>query len=113
MKRTDLIFTIILVPLDFLMLVIAALSAYYLRVGSFVTEIRPVIYALSFGEYLSYSFLLALAMLVIFAIAGLYAIQTGRKFSQEFAKIHNRSIKMGGVQTPPVCLNTRFNVLLP
>lgn len=87
MKKTDLLFAIILIPIDFLMLVLAALSAYSLRVGSFVTEIRPVIYALSFGEYFTYTILMALMMLVIFAIAGLYAIQTGRKFSQEFAKI--------------------------
>ncbi len=87
MKKTDLIFAIILIPLDFLMLVLAALSAYHLRVGSFVTEIRPVIYALSFGQYLSYSLLMALAMLIIFALAGLYTIQTDRKFSKEFSKI--------------------------
>src|SRR4030043_340089 len=87
MKKTDLLFATILIPLDFLMLILAALSAYYLRVGSFVTEIRPVIYALSFSEYLGYSLLMAMVMLFVFALAGLYAIHTGRKFSQEFTKI--------------------------
>jgi len=86
MKKTALIFTIILLPLDFLMLLMAALTAYYLRVGTIVTEIRPVIYALNLREYLSYSFLVALFWLVIFAIAGLYAIER-KKFSQEFTKI--------------------------
>jgi len=87
MKKLDLLFTFILVPLDFIMLVLAALTAYSLRVGSFVTEIRPVIYTLSFGQYISYSILLAFLWLIIFTFAGLYAMQTGRKFSQEFAKI--------------------------
>jgi len=87
MKKFELLFTIILLPLDFLMIVIAALTAYYLRVGSFVTEIRPVIYTLTLSEYLSYSLLVSLGCLFIFALAGLYAIQTGRKFSQEFSKI--------------------------
>ncbi|MCX6745578.1 MAG: sugar transferase [Candidatus Parcubacteria bacterium] len=87
MKKNDLIFAIILIPIDFLMLILAALTAYYLRVGSFVTEIRPVIYTLSIGEYLSYVFVVSLFWLLIFAFAGLYAIRSGRKFSQEFSRI--------------------------
>ncbi|MFA5189000.1 MAG: sugar transferase [Patescibacteria group bacterium] len=87
MKKTDLLFTIILIPLDFLMLVLAALTAYYLRVGTFVTEIRPVVYALSLAQYISYTFLLALLWLLIFALAGLYAIKIRRKLLQEIGKI--------------------------
>jgi len=87
MKKTDLIFTIILIPLDFLMLILAALTAYYLRVGSFVTEIRPVVYALSLGDYLIYTILVALIWLLIFAVAGLYAIKIRRKLIQEVNKI--------------------------
>ena len=86
MKKTGLIFTILLVPIDFLMLILAAISAYYLRVGSLVAEIRPVIYTLKLGEYLSYSFLVAIIWLIIFALAGLYRI--GRlKLNEEIAKI--------------------------
>ena len=87
MKKTDSIFTIILIPLDFIMLVLAALTAYYLRVGTFVTEIRPVIYALSLGEYIGYTMVLAILWLLIFAIAGLYAIKIRRKLIQEIGKI--------------------------
>jgi FlaA1/EpsC-like NDP-sugar epimerase len=86
MKRAALLFTIILVPLDFLMLVAAGLSAYYLRVGSFVTDIRPVIYTLTFSQFISYTFLVAVLWLIIFALAGLYRIER-RKFSREFSKI--------------------------
>ncbi|MBN1325620.1 sugar transferase [Candidatus Falkowbacteria bacterium] len=86
MKKTGLIFTILLVPIDFLMLVLAAVSAYYLRVGSLVAEIRPVIYTLKLSEYLSYAFLVAIIWLIIFALAGLYRI--GRpKLNEEIAKI--------------------------
>lgn len=87
MKKTNLIFATILIPLDFLMLILAALTAYYLRGESFVTEIKPLIYDLSVGQYLSWAFLVALIWLVIFAFAGLYAIKTDRKFSEEFSKI--------------------------
>ena len=87
MKKTDLLFTIILIPLDFLMLILAAFTAYYLRVGTFVTEIRPVVYALSLGEYLGYAILIALLWLLIFALAGLYAIKIRHKLIQEINKI--------------------------
>jgi len=87
MKKTDSIFTLILIPLDFLMLILAALTAYYLRVGSVVAEIRPVVYALSLSEYISYSILLALVWLLIFALAGLYAIKIRHQLIQEINKI--------------------------
>lgn len=87
MKKFDLLFAIILIPLDFLMIVLAAVSAYNLRVGSFVTEIIPVIYTLTYGQFLSWTILVAFGWLIIFAFAGLYTIQTDRKFSQEFSKI--------------------------
>ena len=86
MKRAALIFTIILVPLDFIMLVLAGLSAYYLRVGSFVTDIRPVIYTLTIRQFVSYTILVAVSWMIIFALAGLYRIER-RKFSREFSKI--------------------------
>jgi exopolysaccharide biosynthesis polyprenyl glycosylphosphotransferase len=87
MKKISLFFAIILIPIDFVMLIFAALSAYYLRVGTFVSEIRPVIYNLSIGLYLSYSIVAALIWLLIFAAAKMYDIKTDRKFSEEFSKI--------------------------
>ena len=86
MKKTALLFTIILLPLDFLMLILAAISAYTMRVGSFVTEIRPVIYTLKPDEYLFYSILIAILWLFIFAFAGLYRIER-RKLNEELSKI--------------------------
>lgn len=86
MKKIALLFTIILVPLDFLMLLLAAITAYSLRVGPIVAEIRPVVYTLRLNDYLFYSLIIAFVWLMIFALAGLYRIET-RKFSEEFTKI--------------------------
>jgi len=87
MKKFALFFTMILVPLDFVMLVMAAISAYFLRIGGLASEIRPVITALPFGTYLFYSIIFAFIWLVIFALAGLYTIKSTRQFSDEFTKI--------------------------
>jgi exopolysaccharide biosynthesis polyprenyl glycosylphosphotransferase len=68
------------------MLILAALSAYTVRVGSFVTEIRPVIYTLKLNDYIFYSILVAIIWLFIFAFAGLYKIER-RKLNEELSKI--------------------------
>jgi exopolysaccharide biosynthesis polyprenyl glycosylphosphotransferase len=68
------------------MLLLAATTAYYLRVGSFIADIRPVIYTLKPSEYLSFSVAVAIIWLLIFAFAGLYKI--GKlKLNEELSKI--------------------------
>lgn len=85
MKKSELIFTASLVPLDFLMLIISALTAYFLRFEALV-ELRPVIFEIPFKEYLKYSFPIAFLFLIIFALTGLYTIRK-RRFLEEIAKI--------------------------
>lgn len=87
MKKAQLFFSAILVPVDFLMLVVAGIFAYRLRIDSFVTEIRPVIYALEFNDYLSYTVIAALTWMFIFVCVGLYQTKSTRKLSSELGKI--------------------------
>jgi len=44
MKKLELVFTAILVPFDYLVLLLSGTLAYFLRFESFVTEIRPVVF---------------------------------------------------------------------
>ncbi|MFA6393274.1 MAG: sugar transferase [Patescibacteria group bacterium] len=87
MKRSELIFSFLLVPLDFLMIIAAGLSAYSIRYAEFFTEIRPVIFNLPFDKYLRVMTPIALAWIVIFALAGLYRIKGKRGFGKEFYRI--------------------------
>lgn len=87
MKKTELAFAAIQVPLDFLMLVLAAISAYYIRFQSFYAELSPVIYDLSFKRYLEIIFPVALGWLIIFAFAGLYKIKSTRRIIDELAHV--------------------------
>ncbi|MDD4995224.1 MAG: sugar transferase [Patescibacteria group bacterium] len=87
MKKFQLFFSALLLPLDFLMLALAAATAYFLRFQSAaVTELRPVIYELPFRDYFGASMIIATAWLLIFAAAGLYQIKR-RKVSNEFVRI--------------------------
>ncbi len=87
MKKSDLTFSAILVPLDYLMIITAAIVAYFLRYEKWVQEIRPIIFNLDFKTYLSYIWWIALFWLVIFVIAGLYQIKGTRKIFNEMGKV--------------------------
>ncbi|PIT93807.1 hypothetical protein COU00_02315, partial [Candidatus Falkowbacteria bacterium CG10_big_fil_rev_8_21_14_0_10_43_11] len=87
MKKSELIFTFLLVPLDFLMIVLAAISAYQLRFAEFTAGIRPVIFSLPFESYLAVVFYLATFWLIIFAFAGLYAINGFDRISNELYRV--------------------------
>jgi len=87
MKKSELIFSFLLVPLDFLMIILAGVSAYYLRFTALATEIRPVIFSLPFGEYFQILLLIALAWVIIFALAGLYRIKGLKSLSREIYSV--------------------------
>lgn len=87
MKRSELIFSALLVPLDYCMVFLAGLLAYHLRFGQFVQGLRPVFYDIVLSEYLSIVAVVAAIFLFTFALTGLYAIRSTRGFASEMGKI--------------------------
>ncbi|MFH1661538.1 MAG: sugar transferase [Candidatus Falkowbacteria bacterium] len=87
MKKSELFFSALLVPLDFLMIVLAGVSAYYIRFAQITTEIRPVIFNLQFSGYLKTVVLVAFFWIIIFALAGLYNIKGARKLIKEIYRV--------------------------
>lgn len=87
MKKSELLFSFLLVPLDFIGLVLAGVSAYYLRYADFVRGVRPVVFNLSFRSYLPALFVIAFLWIIIFSLAGLYNIKGAKKFTSEIYKI--------------------------
>lgn len=86
MKRADLLFAFLLVPLDYLTLVAAAMAAYSLRYASAFTSIKPVLFDLSFEKYLQAALPMALVTILIFAISGLYAIHP-KRIAEEVTRV--------------------------
>lgn len=86
MRRIDLTFSTLLVPLDFLALLAAATTAYALRFSKTFVEIRPLLQNLPFPDYLATASFFALIWIVIFAVAGLYATRH-RKVLNELGSI--------------------------
>ncbi len=86
MKRVNLAFTAALVPLDYLALIGAAITAYSLRFADVFTRIKPVNFDLSFDEFLSLVVPISFVFLGVYAVAGLYTIRP-RSIAEECSRI--------------------------
>lgn len=87
MKRFELAFIFIQLPLDYLMLILAGLTAYGLRYTSFVTSIRPILFNLHWNKYWPIVLVVALGWLIIFALSGLYSTDPNRKLGTELNRV--------------------------
>ena len=86
MKRSELFFTLILVPLDILALTAAATAAFFARFHPIFTDIRPVIFDLNIQNYFKVAIPIILMFLAVFAGAGLYSV-TRRSVAKELSRI--------------------------
>jgi exopolysaccharide biosynthesis polyprenyl glycosylphosphotransferase len=89
MKKSNLMFSALLVPVDFLMLALAGIVAYFLRVSPLISKWRPVLFSLNlpFEKYLILVLVVSFFGVLIFAISGLYNISVQKKLFKEFLQI--------------------------
>ena len=87
MKRSELIFTAFLVPLDFFMLLLSAILAYWIRFHPRVQLIRPIVFKLPFREFLIFVLVIIPFWILIFALSGLYNIKRNKRFIDEFSRV--------------------------
>jgi exopolysaccharide biosynthesis polyprenyl glycosylphosphotransferase len=85
MKKSELAFNFISIFVDFIMIVLAGIAAFYLRFE--VADIRPIIYNLSLIEYLQILLLITPIAILILALVGLYNLKGTRRFSSELTRI--------------------------
>lgn len=86
MKRIELLISGLLVPLDYLLMVAAILSAYTVRFG-YLTGVRPATELIPFKEYLAFTFAVSALFVAFFALSGLYAVTGPRRIRFELSKI--------------------------
>lgn len=86
MRRLDLTFIALRVPLDGITLMLAALVGYLLRHTTLFTEIKPLFQAIPFEQYFSYALLFIALWIIIFALSGLYSTKT-KRFWDEIGSI--------------------------
>ncbi len=89
MKKSELIFGSLLVPVDFLMILIAGIVTYFLRTSPLVVQWRPVLFSLNlpFSRFFGILIIAAIFTLLIFALSGLYKIRASRRLFEEFSRV--------------------------
>jgi exopolysaccharide biosynthesis polyprenyl glycosylphosphotransferase len=89
MKKSELIFSALLVPVDFLMFLAAGIAAYFIRVSPWVAGMRPVLFALNlpFQRYFILLIGVAIFGILVFAVSGLYSITPQKRLFKEFFRI--------------------------
>lgn len=87
MRRFELIFAFLQLPLDFALLLLAGISAFSLRYTRLVTVIRPVLFNLSWSKFFTALLITALSWIVIYAMSGLYTTDPNRKLADDLLRI--------------------------
>src|SRR5262249_46824159 len=85
MKRTELLFNLISIPVDLVMVFLAGIIAFYLRIR--LGEVRPVLFDLTVFDYLRVLTFIAPIIILLLALAGLYNLKGTRKISSELMKL--------------------------
>ncbi|MDP1833686.1 MAG: sugar transferase [Candidatus Moranbacteria bacterium] len=87
MKRSELFFSAIQVPVDFSMIILAGFSAFMVRDVPQIVALQPKLYKFPLNNYLEILFMVAPIFILIYALEGLYDIRVTRKFWKEIIKV--------------------------
>lgn len=87
MKRSEILLMVLQVPLDFFMLIIAAIAAYYLRFTDWAIGLKPIMFNLTLPDFISIASWVALGWLLIFALSGLYSTDPNRKLARDITRV--------------------------
>lgn len=86
MKKSELIFNLVSIPVDAISLGIAGVVSFNLRQHS-LDFVGPILYHLDLNQFVLLMYKVIPALLLIFAFLGLYNLKGTRKFIKEFGRI--------------------------
>lgn len=88
MKKSELFFNVLRLPVDFVMLLLAGISTYFLRT-EILSAFRPVLFEfnLPFTKYFYLVLFVSLLFLGSYAVSGLYSLKSRRGLFDELMKI--------------------------
>ena len=87
MKKSELLFSAVQVPVDFAMIVLAALTAFLVRNVPSIVALQPKLYSFPLQQYVKIVLSITPLFLIIYAIEGLYDNRVTRKFWKEMLKV--------------------------
>ncbi|BFD24962.1 MAG: sugar transferase [Candidatus Parcubacteria bacterium] len=86
-KRAELFFTTVLVPLDFILIFLAGISAYYLRFSDYYRQVRPVIFDLPINEYWPALLVISALMIPVMFFSGAYSSKRDKQPAKEVVRV--------------------------
>lgn len=87
MKRSEIALMVAQVPVDFILLLFAAATAYTVRFTDWAIALRPVLFSFSLQEFLALVYPVAILWLGIFALFGLYSTDQNRKLGSDLLRV--------------------------
>jgi len=110
MKRSEILLMLMQLPIDFVMLLLAGMSAYHLRFTDWAVSYRPVQFDLAFSEFLPLVSVVALVWMLVFAFVGLYSADPNRKMSRDIKRVFlGCTTGLAGVAVYVMFLNQPFD----
>ncbi|MDD5397214.1 MAG: sugar transferase [Candidatus Moranbacteria bacterium] len=86
-KRSELFFSAVQVPMDAIMIILAALSAFLIRNIPEILALKPKLYSFPLRSYVSIILMILPFVILVYAIEGLYNLKVTRKFWQEALRV--------------------------
>jgi exopolysaccharide biosynthesis polyprenyl glycosylphosphotransferase len=86
MRKNKLLLDLIEVPLDFILLILSGILAYFLRFKSFVVQYRPILFDLSFPLFFKILLVVSFFALIVLFFSGVYSFQR-RKLRAKLSKV--------------------------
>ena len=89
MKKSELFFSALRVPIDYLMILVAGIAIYYLRYKSKLIEIYPLLDSeiIPRGQYAKAVALMGVFFIFMYAIDGLYKVKVTKKIIRQIYQI--------------------------
>lgn len=92
MKKSELFFSALQVPIDYIMIIISGLLAFYLRRAGSVQESYPILYQFSLREYVELLLVVAAFFIIIYVIEGLYNTRATKSRLKDILQIIRATI---------------------
>ena len=86
MKKNKLLLDLIEIPLDFVLLILSGVLAYFLRFKSFVVQYRPIVFELPFSLFFKILLAVSFFALIVLFFSGVYSFQR-RKLRYKISKV--------------------------
>lgn len=83
MKRSEIYFSAIQLPVDLLMVMLASLTAYYLRIADFTEPVRSRVFAMTLEQYAQITLYILPVFALVYTLEGLYDMRATRRFWNE------------------------------